>query len=507
MGKLKGKRAANSGAAVKKEKTTGWVASTLSKSDLNKLRATGILVVATVVMMPGEEIVPHPEQGYRGHHFLPSLPPLPEGGDVPEAAIVAESEAADTGATPEANDDDEEDAESEAYQTKVSPPSATSREEKEVEKKRKRVEVVDDSESLDESSPKLVTPLSAALPSSPYPEDPFTMAQIVSTGEGLHPELPATDEGAGLDDFVVAKVNGPLATIAASPKLDDLEGSPRVLAKKKAKTSGALKGIQISSTPSSPPRDHPFTREMLDVATRFIELETENKQLRLDYEFEQSRSNDLAVKLKAAEKALEEARSSLGSAEQRLESERSARETREEDIRQRLEALNTSLLRRTEHPTSLLEEDKVDPTLDALSLLEGNNIYSRNVINNCRKAIVRLHGHVFPTEKLAPSYDLLELVRTFAAPVDPFINYRQSQRQSGVEVAMATLMAHGEPVDWKKVSSSYPKDATGKKKMLQPYLIEAHKYSGAFVATMQPTPGDSSSSAAPSTGAPAPEVQ
>ncbi|KAM0853649.1 hypothetical protein ACQ4PT_050942 [Festuca glaucescens] len=194
-----------------------------------------------------------------GHRFLSSPPPLPEGGDVPEAAIVAESEAADTGATPEADDDDEEDVESEASQTKVSPPSATSREEKKVEKKRKRVEVVDDSESLGESSPTLVTPLSVALPFSPYAEDPFTMGQILSTGEGLHTELPITDEGAGLDDFVVAKVNGPLATTAESPKLDDFEGIPRLLAKKKAKTSGALKGIQMSSTPSSPPRDHSFS--------------------------------------------------------------------------------------------------------------------------------------------------------------------------------------------------------------------------------------------------------
>jgi hypothetical protein len=73
---------------------------------------------------------------------------------------------------------------------------------------------------------------------------------------------------------------------------------------------------------------------------------------------------------------------------------------------------------------------------------------------------------------------------------------------------MATLMAHGEPVNWKKVSSSYPKDATGKRKDLQPYLLEAQKYSGAFVTTMQPTRGASSSvAAAPSTSTPAPEVQ
>jgi hypothetical protein len=69
------------------------------------------------------------------------------------------------------------------------------------------------------------------------------------------------------------------------------------------------------------------------------------------------------------------------------------------------------------------------------------------VINNSRKAIVRLHDHVFPTENLAPGYDLLELVRSFAVPIEPFINYHQSQRQSGVEVAMATLMTHDEPLD------------------------------------------------------------
>jgi hypothetical protein len=57
------------------------------------------------------------------------------------------------------------------------------------------------------------------------------------------------------------------------------------------------------------------------------------------------------------------------------------------------------------------------------------------------------------------------------------------------------------------VSSSYLKDADGKKKTMQPYLIEAKKYSGAFFATMQPIPVASSSVAAPSTGTPAPEVQ
>jgi DNA-directed RNA polymerase delta subunit len=83
---------------------------------------------------------------------------------------------------------------------------------------------------------------------------------------------------------------------------------------------------------------------MLDVATRFIGLEAENKQLRSHYELDHSRANVMADKLKAAEKALEEAKASLAATEQHLEDEKSSREVHDEDIRKRLEALNASLL-------------------------------------------------------------------------------------------------------------------------------------------------------------------
>ncbi|KAM0842203.1 hypothetical protein ACQ4PT_058512 [Festuca glaucescens] len=217
------------------------------------------------------------------HRFLSSLPPLPEGGSVPEVAVATESEAADTGATLEVDDDDKEDALSEASHARASPPSATSHEEKEVQKKQKRTETVDDSESSGEAIP-------SVFPSSSYADDTFAMPHILSKGEGLRTELHTSDEDAGLDDFVVARVTDPLATTAESSKPKDFDESPRALAKKKAKTSGALKGIQISSTPSSPPRDHPLSREMLDVATRFIGLEAGNQQLRSDYELEHSRA-------------------------------------------------------------------------------------------------------------------------------------------------------------------------------------------------------------------------
>lgn len=73
------------------------------------------------------------------------------------------------------------DADSEASQTKASPPSATSRGEREVEKKKKRPEDADGSESSGESSPTLVTPRMAVPPPSQDVEDPFDLFQVISS--------------------------------------------------------------------------------------------------------------------------------------------------------------------------------------------------------------------------------------------------------------------------------------------------------------------------------------
>jgi hypothetical protein len=65
MGTPKGKRTGGSGATAVKDKATGWDASTFSKADLNKLCAAGLLAAAMEVMMPGEEIVPRPQESFR----------------------------------------------------------------------------------------------------------------------------------------------------------------------------------------------------------------------------------------------------------------------------------------------------------------------------------------------------------------------------------------------------------------------------------------------------------
>jgi hypothetical protein len=187
------------------------------------------------------------------HGFPSSLPPVNEDGAVPEATPITESEAAET--TTSRGVELEDDADSEASHTKAFPPSATSRGEKEVEKKRKRLEAKD-SESSGESHPMLVTPR-VAVPSSPEIKDPFDLVQVISfCSGGESPPKHHLEAHISLKDFVVAPVSlFPEGTVDStkSPKPDEKPHSP---ARNKAKTSGALKGILISSIPASPPLYH-----------------------------------------------------------------------------------------------------------------------------------------------------------------------------------------------------------------------------------------------------------
>jgi hypothetical protein len=82
----------------------------------------------------------------RGHSFISSLLPHPEGGNVHEVVAATESKAADTTATREAEGGDE-DCSSEASRTVTSLPSVTSHGNGEAKVKRKWSEDEGDSES------------------------------------------------------------------------------------------------------------------------------------------------------------------------------------------------------------------------------------------------------------------------------------------------------------------------------------------------------------------------
>ena len=122
----------------------------------------------------------------------------------------------------------------------------------------------------------------------------------------------------------------------------------------------------------------------------------------------------------------------------------------------------------TDYSLQLSKEYEVNPLLDSLYVLEGNSVRAHNLLTRSRRAFKRLHGHLFPKEKVPEDFD--ELVGLFNGEPDPKLEYHRSATKTGSEVSMAMAMAHDARVDWEKVSSSLPVDDAGQQVALKPFL-------------------------------------
>ncbi|KAK1662302.1 hypothetical protein QYE76_050461 [Lolium multiflorum] len=127
-----------------------WERSKITNQDLNLLKKLGITKKPKAVCFPSEESYPTPPMGYRDHPNLVSLPPLPEGGDVEERAVISDdnpdapSFANEPAESRKSAGSDEKEDVSEATASAQSPPPAVS-----PRNKRKR----DDAEDSGTSKP------------------------------------------------------------------------------------------------------------------------------------------------------------------------------------------------------------------------------------------------------------------------------------------------------------------------------------------------------------------
>ncbi|KAK1698653.1 hypothetical protein QYE76_015350 [Lolium multiflorum] len=132
-----------------------WERSKITSQDLNLMKKLGITKKPKAVCFPSEESYPSPPMGYRDHPNLVSLPPLPEGGEVEERAVVSDDNPDAPSFTNEpaesrksAGSDEKEDV-SEATASAQSLPPAVS-----PSNKRKRDDVEDSGTSkVDEAVP------------------------------------------------------------------------------------------------------------------------------------------------------------------------------------------------------------------------------------------------------------------------------------------------------------------------------------------------------------------
>jgi hypothetical protein len=128
-----------------------------------------------------------------------------------------------------------------------------------------------------------------------------------------------------------------------------------------------------------------------------------------------------------------------------------------------------------------LQLDK-DPLLAAVSLLEANWISVWEIFELVSRVLTRIFVGLWPKKK-ANIPDLKNLAKAFDSDDDPILTMKGLSLKRGAEGAIAFAYAHGEEVNWEKVSSS-----PGHPHLeLKPFFEKAKKYAPGIVSMISPS--------------------
>ncbi|KAM0885692.1 hypothetical protein ACQ4PT_030157 [Festuca glaucescens] len=392
------------------------------------------------------------------HQIISSLPPLPEGGDVPERVVVTDdsqetsvrdSEPAGSEKSTGSSDRISESGHaSGSSQTNSVPPAVSP-------PKRKRQRTPDEEDS---GESKLSQP--AAKESSPEEQaefDPFTSATVVTSDD---------EQPFGLDTPRPANTStSHTLVLSEDPKVApeplDPPHSPRPL-KKKSRMGAAGKEVIATGSLLTPLLDDPVMKEMMDIGSRFIGFRDEADSLRKALRLAEKRANELEKKLKASEKAHEKAEreaASVGDLRDRLHAAENALSEKKEGIAKR----EAAIIARFETQSTRFSTEKIgemytrnqdseeDALLDTLSVLEMNCTLARDCLKAARIAFKRMFPHFFPKTDLPDRFEFL--AKSFTDKGNLVLAHRQSSLKIGVEGTIALVIASGEKVDWAKVAA------------------------------------------------------
>ncbi|KAK1627235.1 hypothetical protein QYE76_001550 [Lolium multiflorum] len=447
-----------------------WERSKISNQDMNLLKRLGLTKKKDALRFPHEESYPNPPMEYRGHPVLSSLPPLPEGGEVEERAIVTDDNQ--DVSRPESGVGDshksaaslEKEMEAEvSSSTRSSLPAASPK------GKRKRSDVEDSGTSKpEEAAP---SPQKAAY-------DPYLGTLISSDDEE---DIPTLD--------VAARTSTSHTVVVSEPPIDGEESSPpqqnvgaptppsspRAPSPKKARTEIIPEPTLQLSSSSNPLLEDPMIKDLIRIGAQFVGYreyanKTEEKLTEVN-----ERANSLAQRLEQSEKArkkaesdaidaraeadkakadaagVEDLRKRLHDAETSLSEHIAAQSAREEAILKRIRTQNRRFVTRTAQEFEL-EDPENDPLLDAVSFLEFHGTEAREGIDEAKAGLSRLFSYFFP-KKEAPA-TFLKLAKCFNPPEDLGLKMRQENMKVAVE-STVSLVAHSQQtVDWAKVGDT-----------------------------------------------------
>jgi hypothetical protein len=133
------------------------------------------------------------------------------------------------------------------------------------------------------------------------------------------------------------------------------------------------------------------------------------------------------------------------------------------------------------------------------NLLESNWISIQEIFELASRVLMRIFVGLWPKQKAdVPAADLKKLATAFNTPEDPILLMKSRSVKRGAEGAIALTYAHGEEVNWEKVSCSHGRPLSE----LRGFFKKAKKYVPGIVSIISPSAA-SSTSATPVSSTPA----
>ncbi|KAK1615689.1 hypothetical protein QYE76_021206 [Lolium multiflorum] len=321
--------------------STEWERSKISAQDINLLKKLGISKQKDSLRFPSEESYPSPPIEYRNHKTASPLPPLPEGGEVEERAVVTddnqgtsrpESEIAGSQKSAASS---EKEVESEPTASTHSPPSAAS-----PRNKRKRDEVADSGTSKAGASlAEEVVPDAERTTFNPY-ED----ALVSSGDEDENPPIDATARTSTSRTLVISEAH-PDGDETSPPQQDTQHptpvASPGASSPKRARIEPAKEPAMLIGGSTTPLMDDPLMKEFVRLGTQFIGYRDYAAKLEETLAESNKRANALAIKLEKSERARKKAEADAAAVE---------------DLRKRLHDTETSLSDNIAHQSAREKE-------------------------------------------------------------------------------------------------------------------------------------------------------
>ncbi|KAK1649067.1 hypothetical protein QYE76_066872 [Lolium multiflorum] len=434
----------------------------------------------------------------QNHATASPLPPLPEGGEVEERAVVTddnqgtsrpESEAAGSRKSAASS---EKDAEAEATSSTRSPPSAAS-----PRSKRKRDEAVDTGTSKAGAAHAEET-----VPDARKKALDLYEAALVSSGD--------EEEDAPIDETARTSTSRTLVVSEARPDGDETSPpqqnpehptpavSPQAPSPKRARVESTKEPTILAGCSSTPLMEEPFMKELIRFGTQFIGYREYAAKLEEKLAEANKRADALAAELEQSETArmkaeadaatVEDLQKRLDDAKNALSENVAQHSAREEEILNRLESQSRRFVRRT-HQEYELENPEGDQLLDALSLLEIHGTEARDGLAEAEIGLSRLFPYFFK-KKEEPAI-FIDLAKCFTSQEDLGLQLRQEGLKVGVEGTIALVANSQQNVDWARVGDA--EDIETKK--WQSLIKAAKPNSKKILATLgyKPAPAPSSS--------------